>query len=133
MCPANDVSRRAEIYERVLLVCRRRQLQLDDGRHRPLDRPVPSCPEWTAADLLWHLTEVQEFWGKIVRDLLESPAGMERIERPSDDELLARFDEQSAAMIDGLRRRDPSDACWSWFEAGHTVGWLRRRQAALKT
>ena len=23
-----------------------------------LSRPVPSCPEWTMADLVWHLTDV---------------------------------------------------------------------------
>ncbi|QNP56765.1 maleylpyruvate isomerase N-terminal domain-containing protein [Tessaracoccus defluvii] len=27
---------------------------------------VPSCPGWTAADLLWHLTEVHLFWGAVV-------------------------------------------------------------------
>src|SRR5690625_5297495 len=26
-------------------------------------RHVPSCPAWTAADLLWHLTEAHGFWG----------------------------------------------------------------------
>ena len=25
-------------------------------------RPVPSCPEWTVADLVWHLGEVHWFW-----------------------------------------------------------------------
>lgn len=28
---------------------------------------VPGCPEWNAADLLWHLAEVQWFWAKVVR------------------------------------------------------------------
>jgi hypothetical protein len=30
--------------------------------------PVPTCPEWRAADLLWHLGEVQWFWGTVVRE-----------------------------------------------------------------
>ena len=29
---------------------------------------VPSCPDWSADDLLWHLGEVQWFWGTIVRE-----------------------------------------------------------------
>ena len=32
------------------------------------DAPVPSCPGWTADDLLWHLGEVLWFWGTIVRE-----------------------------------------------------------------
>jgi hypothetical protein len=27
---------------------------------------VPACPDWDADDLLWHLAEVQWFWGTIV-------------------------------------------------------------------
>ncbi|MET0896296.1 MAG: maleylpyruvate isomerase N-terminal domain-containing protein, partial [Mycobacterium sp.] len=30
------------------------------------DRRCPTCPEWTAADLLWHLTEVHFFWAGIL-------------------------------------------------------------------
>src|SRR5499427_11116249 len=29
---------------------------------------VPSCPDWTADDLLWHLGQVQWFWGTVVRE-----------------------------------------------------------------
>jgi hypothetical protein len=29
---------------------------------------VPSCPDWDADDLLWHLAEVQWNWGTIVRE-----------------------------------------------------------------
>ena len=28
----------------------------------PHEAEVPSCPGWTAADLLWHLAEVQQSW-----------------------------------------------------------------------
>lgn len=30
--------------------------------------PVPSCPDWNADDLLWHLGKVQWFWGAVVRE-----------------------------------------------------------------
>src|SRR5690625_5600171 len=26
----------------------------------------PTCPEWNAADLLWHLTGVQHFWANVL-------------------------------------------------------------------
>ena len=28
--------------------------------------PVPTCPEWSAADLAWHLTEVHGFWARVL-------------------------------------------------------------------
>ncbi len=36
---------------------------------------VPSCPDWNADDLLWHLAEVQWFWATIVRERLTDPPG----------------------------------------------------------
>jgi hypothetical protein len=33
--------------------------------------PVPCCPDWTAADLTWHLTEVQLLWATVVRERLD--------------------------------------------------------------
>ncbi len=32
------------------------------------DAAVPSCPGWNADDLLWHLGQVQWFWGTVVRE-----------------------------------------------------------------
>src|SRR5580698_7406385 len=38
---------------------------------------VPTCPGWNADDLLWHLGEVQWFWGTIVRDGVDARAAGE--------------------------------------------------------
>ena len=37
---------------------------IDVLRRAPGDAPVPSCPDWDADDLLWHLGGVQWFWGR---------------------------------------------------------------------
>src|ERR1700742_26107 len=69
------------------------------------DARVPSCPDWTAADLLWHLGEVQLFWGTIVAERLDDPEAAEHIKpvRPSDyDELHRWFVESSARLQDAL-------------------------------
>ncbi|MDI6911964.1 maleylpyruvate isomerase family mycothiol-dependent enzyme [Nocardioides sp.] len=111
-------------------------LREDSGRFRavltgcdPAAR-VPGCPEWTAADLLWHLTEVQQFWARIVRD---RPTGPSRDwvepQRPASyDALLAAFDEHSAALAAALEAADPAEPAWSWSEE-QTVGFTFRRQA----
>lgn len=98
-------------------------------RDADLDEQVPSCPDWDGADLAWHLTEVQGFWGDIVDRLLEDPDDHDRPERPPDEDLLDMFAERSAALVSALRERDPDDTCWTWHPNGETVGWVARRQA----
>ncbi len=96
--------------------------------------PVPTCPDWTAADLVWHLTEVQWFWGSIAGGRILEAAEVERADgdkpvRPEDyQELLALFgtsrERLAAAIADG-----PDDTpLWSWAEE-QTLGFTRRRQA----
>ena len=41
-----------------------------------LDARVPSCPDWNAADLLWHLgAEVQDFWAWVLEHRPDGPDG----------------------------------------------------------
>ncbi len=96
--------------------------------------PVPSCPEWTAADLLWHLTEVQHRWHAIIANRPQNPDQMAyvRPERPEDrDALLAAYDEAHAAFVSAVEAADPADAAYSWSgdPANRTVGFTYRRQA----
>lgn len=95
-----------------------------------LAAPVPTCPDWNAADLLWHLTEVQGFWSRIVRQRPATPQEIEAFpERPDTLEgLLAAFDEHSAALRSALAEADPTDTAWTW-SAEQTVGFTYRRQA----
>jgi len=94
------------------------------------DTPVPTCPDWRAADLLWHLTEVQHFWGSIVSGRASSPDGVVQPERPgSETELLARFDEAHALLMDSLHTAADELAVWTWAEHARHVGFVRRRQA----
>lgn len=89
---------------------------------------VPSCPDWDTDDLLWHLAEVQGFWGRVIS---ERPGGPreESAARPEDrDTLLAVFDTSSAALHEALRSADPADEAWSWAP-DRTVGFTIRRQA----
>ncbi len=90
---------------------------------------VPSCPDWDADDLLWHLGMVQWFWGSIVVDRLQSPDGLEEPPRPpSHDGLVAFFERNSARLHDALREADPAEPVYMWAE-DRTVGYIRRRQA----
>ncbi|HEX2308304.1 MAG TPA: maleylpyruvate isomerase family mycothiol-dependent enzyme [Jatrophihabitantaceae bacterium] len=91
---------------------------------------VPSCPGWDAAELLWHLSEVQDFWAAIVRDRLDHPEHADKRSRATDYEAqLAQFDACSASLIDALAAAPDDAAIWTWFPADQTVGFVRRRQA----
>jgi len=110
-------------------------LRADSARFREVlaatdpDARVPSCPDWSAADLLWHLGEVQWFWASIVAERRQDPDGLEAPERPAgQDALLAFAEEQAARLHDALAAADPGTGVYMWSE-DRTVGYIRRRQA----
>ena len=89
---------------------------------------MPSCPDWSAADLLWHLATVQRWWAEV---LTARPAQPEEVEPPRPeayDDLLARYDEWSRDLAAVLETADPADEAWNWSD-DHTVGFILRRQA----
>lgn len=91
--------------------------------------PVPSCPGWTADDLLWHLGEVQYFWATVVADRLQDVAGLEGPERPEGHGALVDFcTAQSGRLHDALAQAAPDESVYMWAD-DKTVGYIRRRQA----
>jgi uncharacterized protein (TIGR03083 family) len=93
--------------------------------------PVPSCPGWTAADLLWHLAEVQLFWGAIVRDRLDNPEAAEAAKppRPAGYEALQALARRATAeLLDTLESTPAPIRLWTWA-TDHTAGFVLRRQA----
>ncbi len=92
---------------------------------------VPSCPDWNADDLLWHLTEVQWFWGTIVRERVTGPPGEDRTPaRPAGRAGLAAFYDRVSHDLSGVLAAIPPDTpAWTWWPPEQTVGFIRRRQA----
>lgn len=98
---------------------------------RPETR-VPSCPEWDAEDLLWHLGKVQAFWATIVREGITDADEADQADAVRPDnrtELLAHFDQASHDLQTALAAAtDDATPAWTW-STDHTVGFIRRRQA----
>jgi len=96
------------------------------------DTRVPSCPDWDADELLWHLTEVQWFWGAIARQRLTDPEAVGALDigvPPSDRRArFAFYDRVSRDLVDLLTTTAPQTAVWTWSD-DHSVGFIRRRQA----
>jgi uncharacterized protein (TIGR03083 family) len=91
---------------------------------------VPSCPEWNADDLLWHLGQVQYFWGTVVLDGLDGEEAEHRTpDRPAGRAALLDFYQQASGRLAGsLAGADPAAHAWTWAP-DQTVGFIQRRQA----
>jgi len=101
------------------------------GQTRPGTR-VPTCPDWDSDDLLWHLADVQWFWGTIVGRGLTAHADVEALaheDRPSNrDGLLAFFRRASHDLHRNLSTAPPETPAWTWAD-DQSVAFIRRRQA----
>lgn len=115
-------------------------LAADSARFRevlataPSEARVPTCPDWDADDLLWHLGEVQWFWGEIAERRITEPTDLAvldeaREQRPGDREgLLAFYDRASERLHRTLDSLAPETPLWMWAD-DKTAGYIARRQA----
>jgi uncharacterized protein (TIGR03083 family) len=93
-----------------------------------LQAPVPSCPGWSVADLVWHLAEVHWFWTTVVREQLTTPSSYVEPTRPVDADLLDFYRHGLAETVRVLSAADPDTVVWTWTP-DHTAGWVVRRMA----
>lgn len=93
-----------------------------------LSARVEACPEWSTADLLWHLAEVHDFWRTIVGDHCDTWEGYQQPVRPADEELVARYREGLVATLAVLAAADPQQPNWTWSN-DHSAGFVIRRMA----
>jgi uncharacterized protein (TIGR03083 family) len=94
------------------------------------DTPVPTCPDWTADDLLWHLAEVQFFWLTVVKEKLDrAEAEKRKPQRPADRAGLLDFYRRASRELGvTLALSSPDTPAWTW-SSDQTVGFIVRRQA----
>jgi uncharacterized protein (TIGR03083 family) len=89
--------------------------------------PVPGCPAWTLADLVWHLCEVQRFWAWVVRTRAHDPSAYVDPGRRPDDELLGFFTAVSSELETALHGADPTERVWTWAPRKDVAFVLRRQ------
>lgn len=91
-----------------------------------LTLPVPSCPEWTVGDLVWHIGEVHNFWLQMASG--EEPAARVDPERPDDADLVPWFAEGVEKLASHLAGLDPATPAWTW-SSQRDAGFIQRRMA----
>lgn len=96
--------------------------------------PCPSCPGWTARDLIAHLTQVHHFWATVLAENIRTDEEVAPVDAnppglpESIDEILpvrAAATRALTAALDNLSDEEPR---WSWWPADQTVGFTRRMQ-----
>ncbi len=106
---------------------------LADVAEGHLGQPVPTCPDWTVADLVGHLGGVQGFWTALLDEAAPQdaprPSRPSRPSPPPDPELLDWFRAGVDVMVAILAPLDPATPQWNWSERDQTIGWVQRRMA----
>lgn len=94
----------------------------------------PTCPDWSASDLLWHLINVHFFWAGILERGIVDESQLDDVERskPARPETIADMlvlrEQATARLVEQLSHKADEEACWSWWAPDQTVGFTRRMQ-----
>ena len=102
--------------------------RLADAAEGRLDSPVPSCPGWDLAELVWHVGTTHAFWSGIATGTIVDLEHSAEPERPGEDRLTGWFRAGVAQLADTLGALEPATPAWTW-SSDHTAGWIQRRMA----
>jgi uncharacterized protein (TIGR03083 family) len=115
--------------EEYLAALRREGRMLGDAAQRAgLQAPVPPCPGWTVAELVWHIGEVHHFWGGVVQRRATNHTEVPKPDRPAEADLLAWYRAGLEQLADVLAAADPATAVWTWAPQ-KDVAFIQRRMA----
>lgn len=90
---------------------------------------VPSCPDWTLADLTRHVGALQRWFAALLTQRVQEPPRSRDVELglpedPRDYPGWVAAGEPAVAAV--LRDTDPEAAMWAWGEDRHARFWARR-------
>ena len=115
------------------------QLQADGDRLTSLAGTVdlaanvPTCPDWTVADLLHHLGGVHRWAAGFVRGVGRQPENgdLEQLVGgwPPNDGLAVWFREGHASLVEALLSAPPDLDTWTFMDAPSPLAFWARRQA----
>lgn len=93
-----------------------------------LTQGVPSCPDFSLADLVWHVTRVHDLFRFVVQHGATELSQHERPTRPDPPLLLSAYRAGLDALLSVLAAADPATEVWT-FTDDHSVRFVIRRLA----
>ncbi|USX49383.1 maleylpyruvate isomerase family mycothiol-dependent enzyme [Lentzea sp. HUAS12] len=96
-----------------------------------LDVKVPTCPEWTLADLARHIGDGRRAWAATVAaGPATAKAAVTDVPMPEQrDELLAWLEDATAELLAALEAAGPDQGCWAWWTGSpHNAAAVARHQ-----
>lgn len=94
----------------------------------PVDAPVPSCPDWTLADLAVHAGQFCGFWAHVLCE----GTGREKTpfpDPPPGDAVADWFEQQARQLATLVDEITPDTSVWTWKADDQTAGFVTRRSA----
>ena len=91
--------------------------------------PVPTCPDWTIAELVRHAGAVHRWAGQMVAARAQERLDRRRVvlDLPADEADLADWLAAGAGpLLGALRSADPEAPMWAWGADQHVRFWSRR-------
>ena len=93
-----------------------------------VDAPVPSCPEWTVADLLGHIGRIHRWITGIVNDRQDTIQDhWSQAEPPPEEERIQWFAAGVDPLADALLTAGPAVEMWTWTDDHSSAFWARRQ------
>jgi uncharacterized protein (TIGR03083 family) len=90
--------------------------------------PVPTCPDWTVADLATHVAQFCGFWAHVLCEGSGRPKPS--FPDPPVGEAIAGWLAEVGPMLVAELRATPAETpVWTWYQPDQTAGFVARRAA----
>jgi uncharacterized protein (TIGR03083 family) len=100
---------------------------VDAAERAGVDAPVPSCPEWTVADLLAHIGRVHRWAAGNVRQATPDEFWTGHVDIPGEHARVDWVREGAVELVAALNAAAPTDPAWTFAGPGTASFWSRRQ------
>ncbi len=94
-----------------------------------LDAKVPSCPDWTVAELAEHITNFSALWAHVLCEGTGRPKPPFGAMPSGADAVAAWFETAGRDLVAELRATTPDTTVWTWDPDDQSAAFVARRAA----